>query len=131
MKTSVKSLGLIVAAGLAMVAAFSAAGAENGTARGGVADLLKVNQGSAAPMAVAPASKHHMANGCTNCRETWTTQTVREPKGNLTRTVAVETHLCGDCKTSIQTTGHGKSKQDVVVHVCKAPSVKMGSCCAK
>jgi hypothetical protein len=131
MKTSIKSFGLIVAAGLVMTAAFSAAGSDYGTARGGGADLLKLNQGSAAPMTVAPATQHPMANGCTNCRSTWTTQTVQEPKGNLTRTVAVEKHFCADCKTSIETRGQGKNKQEVAVHVCQAPAAKMGSCCAK
>lgn len=118
---------VISALTLALTPAFALG---NDTARGGAADLIGANPPPTAKQVSAPMVKH--AGSCAQCRTTWSSVTVQESKNKIAQTLPVERHNCGDCKTTVSTQGHGKSKQDVVAHVCQnAGGQSMAGCCVK
>ena len=129
MTTLTKSFALSCTAGLLLLAT-SLAGAEPRTARGGGADLAKPRDLVVGALAATGECNHQAVSACAKCETVTKTRTVTEPKGNISKTVVVQNHLCGDCKTSVTTVGHGKAKTDVVQHTCKAVD-KTASCCAK
>ena len=130
MKLHLPTFTALIAATLAITAAAAFGDIANGTARGGATDLLNSRPAPAVKQASSPT--HQMAaQSCPSCRSTWNTVSVQQSKRNLAETLPVQKHQCGDCKTTLQTIGHGKAKQDVVAHACKQmASGNMASCCA-
>ncbi len=126
----IKSLAFATILGMLITAGAGIGAADTGSARGGATELTKAQQPAPAATVAAklPAKCERHAAACPDCRDSAITVKVNEGKRTATRTI--QQHLCQDCKTSIQTTGHGKAKADSVSHVCTMPSVK-GNCCAR
>jgi len=101
--------------------------AENG-ARGGAADLMRLTQPQSAP--VKSEKIHQHESNCADCRDLTSTRTMRDGKRNEPRTVIVQEHLCGECKNTVQTKGHGKATTVVAMHSCEKVATKASSCCA-
>ena len=129
MKAFAKSLTTTFAAALILSLAPTAAWSQNG-AKGGAADLVGSKPVQTTATTVSHDKQCAMAKPCPDCRTVTKSMTVTEGKQNLTKTLPVAEHLCPNCKTSIQTTGHGKAKNTVVTHVCQKSVGKAASCCA-
>lgn len=132
MKTPLTLAALTFAAGLLLSGLSNVSRAETGSARGGAGDLVK-----RAPAAVAVQKQTSTAHcelakpDCALCQTVTGTQTVTEGKNNVSKTVPVQKHLCPSCKTSLQTSGHGKAAQQTVAHTCKMAAASAKGCCAK
>ena len=64
---------------------------------------------------------------CPKCKNTMATY-VTTDRGQI-QTASGVIHLCPGCETKITYKGHGRNKEEVLVHVCKACGSKDAFCC--
>jgi hypothetical protein len=65
---------------------------------------------------------------CPKCKNTAVTYVTTE-RGQIKTTASGVIHLCPGCETKVVSKGHGRNKEDVLVHVCKACGSKDAFCC--
>jgi predicted RNA-binding Zn-ribbon protein involved in translation (DUF1610 family) len=69
-----------------------------------------------------------VAMACPKCK-TITVTSVSTAKGHIKTTSPGQEHLCPGCEQKFVVTGEGKSKHDVVTHVCKKCGSTDAFCC--
>ena len=122
-------IGTALIAGLALgMFTFQAAAADKGSARGGATDLImKPITTQAEADALKPGDE--MAMVCSKCKSVVTHRVTTE-KGHIKTMTVGEKHACPGCSSTIEVTGFGKGKQDVVKHVCGKCGDDSAFCCA-
>ena len=66
---------------------------------------------------------------CPKCKSTTVTY-VTADRGQVKTSATGVVHLCSGCETKVVSKGHGRNKEDVLVHTCKACGSKDAFCCA-
>src|SRR4051794_20833087 len=112
MKTLAQSFILTATSALVLMLASTAAWSQTG-AKGGAGDLVGTKEARPTRTVAAHGSTCPMLQSCADCRTVTKRATVTEGKGNMTKTLPVSEHLCPECKTVLQTNGHGKGKSTV------------------
>jgi transposase-like protein len=103
--------------------------AEKGSAKGGASDLIQLKR-IVTPEDVAALQPGDMiAMSCPKCKTIAVTHVVKEPKGNVTRMLPGEKHLCPGCQSTFEVKGHGKAKKADIVHTCQKCGSKSAYCC--
>jgi hypothetical protein len=87
--------------------------------------LLMGKSAPAATAATAPARP--MA--CPQCKDVFTSRADTSGRGAVKPAVALQTHLCGACETSLKIVGAGKNATQVVTHTCSMSGSGRASCC--
>lgn len=73
---------------------------------------------------------------CAKCKTVWVTQIKREAKGAQLIMEGgqvkelIGTHACAGCNSTMEVVGHGKGKEAIYKHTCKACGDDSGFCCA-
>ena len=73
---------------------------------------------------------------CAKCKTVWVTRVKEGVKGAQILmeggkpTEIIGTHACAGCNSTIEVTGHGKGKEAVLKHSCKACGDDSAFCCA-
>jgi hypothetical protein len=129
MKKLIKSglrLTVVMAAAFGLIAASLAADVRTG--KGGAADLLSKPIRTVTDIeALKPGDTIAMA--CPKCKTVHVTRLTKEFKGNVTQALPGEKHLCPGCENTFEVKGHGKGKNEAVVHKCNACGSKNAFCC--
>lgn len=118
--------------GLVTIATFATLGnnalaQEKGSAKGGGYALTQKVKTTAAAEALKPGDT--MAMVCKKC-ETVVISRVETQKGHIKLVTPGTKHLCEGCGSTIEVVGHGKGKDEVVKHSCKACGDDSVFCCA-
>jgi len=69
-----------------------------------------------------------VAMSCPKCKNTVVTY-VTTDRGQINPTASGVIHLCPGCETKVTYKGHGRNKEEVLVHTCKACGSKDAFCC--
>jgi len=73
---------------------------------------------------------------CAKCKTVWVTRVKQGTKGAQLLmeggqpTELIGTHACAGCNSTLEVTGHGKGKETVLKHSCKACGDDSAFCCA-
>ena len=120
-----------VAAAFALSAgvASNALAADTKTARGGASELMKLKPLKTGEDVAALKPGDQVVMSCPKCKTVTVTRIVKENKPGQTSAVPTSEHLCPGCDNKASVTGHGKSKKDVVTHVCSNCGSKDAFCC--
>ena len=134
MKTNLTKLGgkacwVAVAFALTAGVVSSTLAADTKTARGGASELMKLNPIKTGEDVAALKPGDQVVMSCPKCKTVTVTRIVKENKPGQTREVATAEHLCPGCDNKATVTGHGKSKKDVITHVCSNCGSKDAFCC--
>ena len=110
------TLTIALGLGLAVATSLPLHSAAADSVKGGQ-KMLELNQTAvtATPKAVTTDS---MTMACPTCKDEMMTRTTAMGRGAFMKTTTFAQHACSSCRTSIQTSGHGKAKSDHVVHTC-------------
>ena len=104
--------------------------AGEGTAKGGASQLIQLKPVKTVGDLQNVEAGDTIVMSCPKCKESYAQVVEKSFKGSTgDQLKTVPIHLCDGCSTKIVTKGHGKSKQDMVVHTCKACGSKDVSCC--
>lgn len=95
------------------------------TAKGGG---LKLTQLSTVGQVEAVQSGDAVVMSCPKCKTVTYSQVKATAKGGGTAIEKVSAHGCPGCAAKIETTGHGKAKEDKVTHVCSHCGSKEAFC---
>lgn len=116
-----RSLAGLVIAGLILLPTLGLAQEKGAT------KLLRLNTVADAE-AVQPGDTVVMS--CPKCKDSWVTIVQAPTKtGAKPDTSTVARHECPGCEHKIVSEGHGKSKTDKLVHVCKMCGSEEAFCC--
>lgn len=104
--------------------------AGEGTAKGGASQMITLKPVKTVADLQNVEAGDTVVMSCPKCKESYAQVVEKSFKGSTgDQLKTVPIHLCDGCSTKIVTKGHGKSKQDMVVHTCKTCGSKDVSCC--
>ncbi len=119
--------GLTIALALLTGIAGSASAQDLETTKGaGARRLLELNRKYPKP---APAESNYQSMSCPMCKDEvlktkdWAARGANKPYVTIVR------HLCAGCSDTITVTGHGKAKQNIVMHKCTSCGAESLACC--
>jgi formate-dependent nitrite reductase cytochrome c552 subunit len=98
--------------------------------------LLMLNQVETVGQAEALKPDDTFAMVCAKCKTVFVTRVVQGTKGAQVLatggqpTELIGTHGCAGCNSTVEITGHGKGKERVLKHSCKACGDESAFCCA-
>lgn len=129
MKRMAETFCLAAALALTVGVASNTLAADTKTARGGASELMKLKpiQTSEDVAALKPGDQVVMS--CPKCKTVTVTRITKENKPGQIRAVPASEHLCPGCDNKATVVGHGKTKKDVVTHVCSNCGSKNAFCC--
>lgn len=122
-------LSSVLALAVTAPLAFSAVGAEKGSARGGASDLMNLKQIKTREEAEALKPGDTFAMACAKCKS-MVVERVTTERGHIRLVTPGEKHQCPGCNSTIKVVGHGKQAKDVVEHVCEKCGSDSVYCCA-
>jgi hypothetical protein len=126
-----RALALALVTGLAGLTGYSVpAYTGEGTAKGGAAKLIQLSPIKTVADAQAAEPGDTVVMSCPKCKNSWAV-IVPEPfkSGAAAEAKGVVRHECPGCTAKIVTAGHGKTKTQKLVHVCKNCGSDNGFCC--
>ena len=139
MKTVKQNLtgpGLALAPALAAWSTNTASAAEEMKPMKGSEHLLMLNKIETKAQADALKPGDTFAMVCAKCKTVYVTRVKQGVKGAQILmekgqpTELIGTHACTGCNSTLEVTGHGKGKETVLKHSCKACGDDSAFCCA-
>lgn len=125
---------ILMAAAIAAIAFIPSAQAADQVK--GATKLLELTQVKTVAEVEALKPDDTFAMVCAKCRTVYVTRVKQGVKGAellLAKgqpTELIGTHACAGCKSTIEITGHGRGKEAVLKHSCKACGDESAFCCA-
>ena len=129
MKRMAGTCCVIVALTIAAGVTSNTLAAEPKTARGGASELMKLTPVKTAEDLAALKPGDQVVMSCPKCKTVTVTRITKENKPGQIRAVPASEHLCPGCDNKATVVGHGKTKKDVVTHVCSNCGSKDAFCC--
>lgn len=114
----------------------NASAAERGEILKGGQILLRMQEVKTTKDLNALKTDDQIAMVCAKCKTVWVTRVKEGVKGAQILmeggkpTEIIGTHACAGCNSTIEVTGHGKGKEAVLKHSCKACGDDSAFCCA-
>lgn len=131
-----RHLVLGITATLLALAATLASAADRGETVKGAQRLLHMQAIKTGTDLAALKTDDHLAMVCTKCKTVWVTRVKEGAKGAQILmeggkpTEIIGAHACTGCNSTVEITGHGKGKEAVLKHSCKACGDDSAFCCA-
>ena len=120
-------LSFALAAMAVTVMSFNSAAQEKGTAKGGATQLMKPVRTLQDLGELRPGDM--MVMSCPKCKNVTVSYVEPTFKATEPKDKVKAQHTCPGCNTTVTAEGHGKSKKDVLKHICMTCGSKDAFCC--